>query len=291
MSKKNSFVSLSQKYKTQQYTLSEEEKEIYLTVRMPATAAVIEFVLEELFKRAPDEQIQSLLDLGAGPGTSLKALQALGVSLEDVDLVERDNHLIELGKTLFPLFSNKYKQQDITQRLPFLPKDIVLFSYSFNEIPLDKQVFVIEEAFKLAKQFLVVIEPGTPKGYDNIIKIRDIGLRLGGRVLAPCPHEKKCPLLAGDWCHFSVRLNRTSEHRKLKQGSLSYEDEKFSYVILSKEPFERCKERVLRHPIHRKGLVEMKLCTENGIQNKIFTKSNNENFKTIKKKEWGGEIS
>jgi ribosomal protein RSM22 (predicted rRNA methylase) len=87
-------------------------------------------------------------------------------------------------------------------------------------------------------------------------------------VVAPCPHGAPCPLATAgppDWCHFAVRVNRSSLHRRVKGATLGYEDEKFAYVAAvapgaagaAVDPSAR----VLRNPVRRKGLVQLRLCT------------------------------
>eukprot|EP01039_Chlorochromonas_danica_P009707 gene9707-10737_t len=49
-------------------------------------------------------------------------------------------------------------------------------------------------------------------------------------VLAPCTHDKPCPLSAGAWCSFSQRVNSGL----IRKNS----EEKFSYVILKKLPVQ-----------------------------------------------------
>ena len=57
--------------------------------------------------------------------------------------------------------------------------------------------------------------------------IRDLGWQLLGPVPAFRGHALWRP---GDWCHFAARVNRSAEHRRIKGGELSYEDEKFSWI-------------------------------------------------------------
>jgi hypothetical protein len=82
-------------------------------------------------------------------------------------------------------------------------------------------------------QALVVIEPGTPAGYGRIMQTRSLLVAASAHVMAPCPHERNCPLAAPDWCHFAQRLPRSRDHLRVKAAAVPFEDEKFSYVVLS----------------------------------------------------------
>ena len=84
-------------------------------------------------------------------------------------------------------------------------------------------------------------------------------------MAAPCPHERDCPLVAPDWCHFARRLPRSRAHRQLKQAELPYEDEKFAYVALSRTAVEPRRARVLAQPDVGKVGVTAKLCTPAGL--------------------------
>ena len=67
------------------------------------------------------------------------------------------------------------------------------------------------------------------------------GLNDGGinaHVVAPCAHDKKCPMDGlPTWCHFQQRferqaLSRMVKIRKNKPLPRSYQDERFSYVVI-----------------------------------------------------------
>ena len=78
----------------------------------------------------------------------------------------------------------------------------------------------------------MIVEPGTPAGYERILAARARLIELGRVIVAPCPHQAACPMPPGkDWCHFGARVNRSALHRRVKDADLSYEDEKFSYVV------------------------------------------------------------
>jgi ribosomal protein RSM22 (predicted rRNA methylase) len=91
----------------------------------------------------------------------------------------------------------------------------------------------------------------------------------------------------GDWCHFAVRVERSVEHRRLKQGELGYEDEKFSYVIASKLPVQAPAARIVRHPMRYSGFTKLKLCTAEGLKEETVTRSQKEKYRAVKRAGWG----
>ena len=60
-----------------------------------------------------------------------------------------------------------------------------------------------------------------------------------------------------DWCHFAARVNRSALHRRLKEGQLGYEDEKYSYVAAAATGHlaRPASGRIVRHPVFRKGIA------------------------------------
>ena len=127
-----------------------------------------------------------------------------------------------------------------------------------------------------------MVEPGTPSGYQIIKEVRDILLSKGMHIIAPCPHEDKCPMKDNDWCHFSTRVQRNKLHKDIKGGEAPFEDEKYSYIVLSKKEVSRCSHRILRHPIINKGMIKLTTCSKDGISN-VEIRKNHPNYKVIKK--------
>lgn len=250
----------------------------YLCTRLPATYAVIKRVFQE--RETP---LTSVVDFGAGLGTSLWALP----EATSIHLIERDSGLIALGKSL----SNEgtWEARDFTTLEEIPSAQVYLFSYSLTEIDPKLYPSLIEKFFQSVEEEIIIIEPGTPAGFQRILALRSLFLKLGAHLIAPCPHHASCPMEGGNWCHFSERLPRTPWHRLLKKGEKGYEDEKYSYLIVSKKPFENCqrKKRILRIPDKRRGHILFELCTEEGIQKKIISKKEKENYKTSKKLKWG----
>lgn len=249
----------------------------YAVVRLPATFAAITRVAQEL----PLESYDSVLDMGSGPATSFHAFGA-----KQHICVEKDKAFIKLGKTLHPESSIEWIQKDFSQIETLPETDLALFSYSLNECSEEIWKAILKKACQKAKSALVIIEPGTKQGYERILNYRDFLIDEGTFSLyAPCPHSAKCPMKAPDWCHFYARLQRSQMHRKIKGGSLGYEDEKFSYLIFSHQE-SIAEKRILRHPQIAKKRISFELCTPSGITHEICTKSEPE-YQERKKKKWG----
>ena len=112
----------------------------------------------------------------------------------------------------------------------------------------------------------------------------------GGSTLAPCPHDASCPLPADDWCHFSVRLPRSRTHRLAKGAERGFEDEKFSYAVLCREPHETAAARVLRRPALRPGHVVLELCTPAGLEQRTVSRREGDVYRRARKVSWGDAV-
>ena len=159
-------------------------------------------------------------------------------------------------------------------------------SYVLGELSADAQAHVVQKAWEATTQALVLIEPGTPLGFQCILKAREGLIQQGGTIFAPCPHNLQCPLQGDNWCHFSVRLLRESFHRQAKGGSLPYEDEKYAYIIARKPPEFQETARIITKPRLRTGQVILDLCTPEGLKRTTVSKKN-PHYAKARKLEWG----
>jgi ribosomal protein RSM22 (predicted rRNA methylase) len=144
--------------------------------------------------------------------------------------------------------------------------------------------------WQAAQLALVAIEPGTPRGFATILGVRDELLRAGAHMVAPCPAGTPCPMTHPDWCHFAARVERSSLHRRIKEADLGYEDEKFSYVALSREPVAMAGSRVVRRPQHQPGLITLELCTPQGLRTANMRKRDREAYREARKAHWGSAL-
>jgi ribosomal protein RSM22 (predicted rRNA methylase) len=249
----------------------------YLATRMPATFAAAFKILAEL-QALP---VTSILDVGAGTGAAALAARALFPEAA-ITLIERDPSLAEVALEFVPDAKVIHADLDLMNALP--PHDLVIAGWSAGELAKP----IATRLWEAARVALVVAEPGTPRGAATIRGIREELLGAGAHMYAPCPAEMACPMTAPDWCHFAARVERSSLHRRLKEGTLGYEDEKFSYVALVRDAAGMGDSRILRHPQHHPGLIELDLCTTRGLERRRVTKRDRDAFRAARKAEWGG---
>lgn len=287
---------LSDSYRSKQpgrHLQQSQSTQAYLAARLPATYAVNAAVLNELKRVAPDFKPQSVLELGAGPGTATLAAHGVYPDVKQLTLVEREQAMVQAGKTLFSqgppaLQSARWLALNLPD-LPTLsaPPDLVLMSYVINEMGPARRSDLYAGIERLKPAVIVAIEPGTPEGSQHLIAMRAEFLKRGWQVWAPCPHGNTCPLADNDWCHFSQRLTRSSLQRYLKQGSQNFEDEKFAYLILSRQPAPKPAEnRILRHPLLKKGHLELTLCSPEGARKLTVSRSETA-YRLARKASWG----
>jgi ribosomal protein RSM22 (predicted rRNA methylase) len=166
-----------------------------------------------------------------------------------------------------------------------------LLSYALGELDLASARGLVERAWASARHALVIVEPGTPRGFRTIVAARKALIDARASIVAPCTHIQQCPLASGeDWCHFDTRIERTRRHQRAKAGSLPFEIEKFSYVIAASEEAINKPEaaRIIKHPMKKGGHVILDLCTADAsIQRIIVSKRDRESYRQARSTRWG----
>lgn len=255
-----------------------ERTAAYLVTRMPATYAAAYTVLRELRLRLASESVASVLDIGAGTGAASLAAHAWFPDAA-ITMLERDAAFVEAAHQFLPDATTQLI--DLPRQVP--PHDLVIAAYSLGEI----RESVLKHVWQAARVALIAIEPGTPQGFLLIRGIRAELLEAGAHMLAPCPAETPCPIADPDWCHFAARVERSSIHRRVKDGELGYEDEKYSYVALGRDAVELPAGRVIRHPQQRPGLIVLETCTAGGLRIERVTRRDRDAFRAARKRSWG----
>jgi ribosomal protein RSM22 (predicted rRNA methylase) len=245
----------------------------------------------------PEFQPGSLLDVGAGPGTAAFAAAQLFGGLSDFRLVDANAGLRALALTLLaeadcaPLREASYREGDAVALIAAAaPADLVIASYVAGEIGERELVRFTQALWAATAGALAVIEPGTPAGYGRVMRMRDELIAAGAHVAAPCPHARACPLRAPDWCHFAQRLPRSRDHFRIKRAEVPFEDERFSYVVLSHGVARATEARVLAPPRISKSAATAKLCTAGGVAIDTATRRDNA-YRRRKSWRWGDSVA
>jgi len=259
---------------------SAERAAAYLAVRMPATYAAAYAVLREVRERLGARAIESVLDAGAGAGAASLAARELFPAAR-ITMVERDAALAAAARDWLP--DAQFVSADVERLDKFPPHDLVMAAYALGEMERPPGA----RLWDAARVAFVAIEPGSARGFTVVRQIRDSLLARSARMLAPCPHESACPLAAPEWCHFATRVERSRIHRRLKEADLNYEDEKFSYVALAREPAELAPARIIRRVRQRPGLIELELCGRAGVRSERVTRGAREAFRAARHAAWG----
>jgi ribosomal protein RSM22 (predicted rRNA methylase) len=288
---------LTQRYTQGQFINSQIHRQAYLAARLPATYGAT----RQVFRRIEPylSSVRTLLDLGAGMGGLAWAAVEAMPNLSGVTLFERDLEMLRMGQHLVqdhlePL-EMAWCREDIVQSASLPSHDVVVLSYVLNELSLKDQLHVIQRAYEAADKFLIIIEPGTPKGYGHILTARTLLLEKGAHILAPCPHQKPCPLAPAfkkgkDWCHFKVRVPRGKFHRQAKEAVLPYEDEKYSYLVVSSQEYPIEGDRIIKAPILKTGHVILDLCTTQGEEERrVISKREGKIYFQARDCAWGDE--
>ena len=208
----------------------------YALTRLPATYAAAAAVFARLAEEQPSFAPTSLLDVGAGPGTATWAATSVFPTLVAATLIEPNHALLALARRFASdaepqaVRTAAYLHSALASLQSDVQADIVVASYALTE--LDNPEAAAERLLQATRGALVIIEPGRPREYERLMRVRR-RLAENAVLLAPCPHANACPLLAPDWCHFSVRLPRLRWHMLAKGASVPFEDEKFSYLVVA----------------------------------------------------------
>jgi ribosomal protein RSM22 (predicted rRNA methylase) len=264
----------------------------YAAYRMPATFEAVRSALDAFADAAPDWAPGSHTDVGGGTGAATWAVTAAWQGDRTVTVLDWAEPALALGKELAAanpaLRRATWRRARIGTALSLDPTDLVTVSYVLNELTEQDRTALVDAA-AAAAQAVVIVEAGTPAGYARVIEARDRLIAAGFHIAAPCPHSAACPIVPGeDWCHFAVRVSRSSLHRQVKGGSLPYEDEKFSYVAAARFPVAPAPSRVVRKPQIRKGQVLLDLCeSEPSLRRGTVTKRHGDLYKAARDADWG----
>ncbi|KAK4056565.1 37S ribosomal protein S22 [Microbotryomycetes sp. JL221] len=147
--------------------------------------------------------------------------------------------------------SNRVTVDGISRR----KRTVAIAAFSLSDAKSrEKRKELVRSMWESGSDVIVIVDRGTPAGSRAVIEAREQLLMFGKRsvakanefgvdetepipgshVLAPCPHDGKCPLhhTTKSFCHFSQRVRSPAFLRQTKHTTRGEDDAKFSYVVI-----------------------------------------------------------
>ena len=258
----------------------------YAVARMPATYAACAAAFARLSEVMPDFTPASLLDVGAGSGAASWAAATAWPGISSITMLDRNRALRDLARQLADagLPATDILSGDVAAQKP--NADLVVASYVLAEFPEEDCAGIAADLWKSADAALALIEPGTPAGFARIRAARTALIAAGARVAAPCTHDVACPMSGNDWCHFSQRLPRSRDHMLLKDAHVPFEDERYSYLVVTRQKLASGA-RILAPPLESKPGLTFKLCDESGLRSPFVAARDKDEYRRVRKRDWG----
>ena len=267
----------------------------YAVARLPATYAACASVLAEAARRAPGFGPESLLDAGVGSGAASWAALQVWPAIGRLTWLDASPPFLALAAGLAAdgppaLRTAEARRVDLCSPGPWPGCDLVVASYALAEIAPDRQDSTVSELWAACTGVLALVEPGTPAGHARLLAARQVLIAAGAAILAPCPHAGACPLSGEDWCHFSVRLPRSRDHRIAKGAAAPFEDERFSYLLAARPHvgLTPAAPRVVAPPQAGKPGVRLKLCGPDGqVEQRLVARRDRRAHALARRLAWG----
>jgi ribosomal protein RSM22 (predicted rRNA methylase) len=228
----------------------------YLRYHLPLNTVRSICVLRDILARHPEvAELEQVVDIGAGPGSSSLATM---LTLDEREgrrylMTDRSARAARLAREIFPACAEAAKRATppllyLTQKLPTLPDfdrpALVWLSMVLNEIAQSgRRGIDIGRLFEsLTRRLpigsvLAIVEPAQRSPGLRLLELHDFILDSGAwTILAPCTHQKACPLLSESkrpWCHFHFRWDAgKSVERIARPLGLKLEQSAFSFLVL-----------------------------------------------------------
>lgn len=241
----------------------------YLSYYLPLNAARISAVIQEADRRDFLNQIENIIDFGAGLATASLCFSAPNSEKENFTLkytlIERSPEPQKIIENDFAFFQKQNPQWLRTfansefkgyQKDP--QKTLALFSYSLTELTeLPSWTYECEALF--------ILEPSTQQDGRKLLELRDHLLKKNYHVWAPCTHESSCPLLSQskhDWCHDRIHFEapkwfqKMEEYLPMKNKTLT-----MSYLLMRKtKPKAITAARIVGDTLKEKGKDRQMIC-------------------------------
>jgi hypothetical protein len=275
------------------------KREYFLASDAPKVALALDecAARSDAFARLAALERVRVVDLGAGVGATSVGFLAWLAGARAARGVARpvrvELHAIELGAAAARAYEEAARiaaraigvevaatvEARDFERATLPESDLVLCQTALNELLIDERhaaaaVDLVERWSRTAP--LLVIEPALRTTTRALMALRDELLARGGlRVVAPCPHQGPCPMLAkpADWCHEARRIEPTPRVAAIDR-IVGRRDGRALFAFLATEPAGAARTpaseasptrlRILTEPLGSRGKTERVLCGSDG---------------------------
>jgi hypothetical protein len=292
-------VRLSDLYTTQRTSLSEADAAALRLAKVGyflfSDAPKVYFVLRELVERygvtpRTTSEPWRVIDAGAGVGATsvglLLSLDAASCPRIELHGLDSDPRVLRIWQTIVhraaEIAGVSLRAYTSTLDLRQPPqadwkRDLMIAQAVLNELPFGEAPDPIAAradwiAAWASQAPAIILEPALRETSRPLHAARDRLRGAGFRILAPCPHQGPCLMLANerDWCH-EVRLVSPTPMVEQVQAITRRRDErtKFSFIavtagdaaILPGITFHEHSGRLVSDALNSKGKMERDLCT------------------------------
>ncbi len=299
---------------------NDREQYYHILAQLPKIYSSLMHILTPLKKRLGQSYApRTVIDIGGGAGEGLLAAKTCFGSKVKGTLVTQ--------RQMWDRLKGLHQDTTFMTRAPVgSTYDLVIASHILLTAASPRRA--IFDAWKLVSEggLLVFVETGSLSGFKQIVAARDALTRdeLGtvSRILAPCPHEKECPLAGSrDICNFGQNfwVEGPLRLKSIRKGRKDHTE--FSYVVIQrgvrrpdmpnpdcgeqlkdvqKQSAEKVDEltlaneafhwpRIIRDPQKKGGHVTFKMCTAPGaFSSWTVPKSfGNQAYHDARKSRWG----
>lgn len=233
----------------------------YLTYFLPLNWWRMSWAIQRGIKVGFFDGVEHMIDFGSGLGSAAFAFSNNGVEFPSgVTCVERAREAIALHQSLAPSSSLLSWQTGAPDPRKIKARTLAVFSYSLtelNDLP----------EWAEACDSVMIVEPATQDDSRRLLKLRQVLLDRGWKMVAPCTHQQACPLLVHserDWCHDRCTwqqpdwLARIERLIPIKNGTLP-----FSYLMAkrtSETPLQAGHARITGDRQDFKGFAKQLIC-------------------------------
>ncbi|MBL7543879.1 MAG: hypothetical protein JNL11_08685 [Bdellovibrionaceae bacterium] len=181
-------------------------------------------VIAQLKQTVPLDAFPGAFDYGAGLGASSWALRESGF--------QGSLFLYDRQPIAAPVLAPLQAENPLRWEPRSHQHHLGIFSYSLTEMQMRNDLLN-------QVPYVIIIEPSTQKEGRRLSETRDVLISKDYEIIAPCTHQKDCPLLRHsqrDWCHDRIFFKKPKWMAQIEKD-LPFRNDSltFSYLIAFKK--------------------------------------------------------